>query len=266
VTLEIGPGTGELAEAWLARAREIGEGGGEYIRLDASPELLRTQQQRLPETRGVLGSATDIPLPRHSAQLVLCNEVIADLAAVPFDPDDSSIQSAATAAVAERMDRHGIVPHPGPALYNLGAWRPIEELARVLAPGGIAWVSEFGSLEELPQETEQLDHPEVSIHFGHLITIAEALGLQVRCEPLAQALGLDLQATWLSRHSHEGLRARLRSEGRHLPARAWTPETLSLPWAVEGLDWVRLSQPGPGPLVTRFWVLILEQAADSGAA
>ncbi|MFN7146262.1 MAG: hypothetical protein ACK4YP_20990, partial [Myxococcota bacterium] len=148
---------------------------------------------------------------------------------------------------------------PGRALYNLGAWLFLEEIARVLAPGGVAWLSEFGGVDELPLETTQLDHPEVSIHFGHLVAVARGLGLGTRLEPLGECLRFEMGAEQLARHSYEGLRARMRSEGRHLAARAYTPDTLRLPWAVEGLQWVPLSDTGPGPLVTRFMALTVER-------
>lgn len=255
--LEIGPGDGELGEAWLSRTVQVGRPGGELVRLDASPELLATQRARMPGTREILGTATAIPLPDASVSLVLCNEVIADLSAVPHDAEAPDPPEGAAAEVARRLAAYRIPPLPGRCPYNLGAWQLVEELSRVLAPGGAAVVTEFGGLDEIPRETEQLDHPEVSIHFGHLVAVARARGLQARCIPLDELLRVDLTETWLSRHSYEALRARMRSEGRHLAARAWRPESLSLPWPVEGLEWVPLSGEGPGPLITRFMALLL---------
>lgn len=258
--LEIGPGSGELGEAFLSRAAERGLPRGELVRLDASPALLAAQERRLPGTRGLLGQATAIPLPDRSLAFVLCNEVIADLSAVPCDARDPDPGPEA-AEVLRRLSRYGIEPLLGEApLYNLGAWRLLEELARVLRPGGTAFLSEFGALDELPTETRYLDHPEVSIHFGHLCTIARALGLLVEYLPLPELLEMDLQARWLSRASYEGLRALYRSEGRHLPARAWRLSTLDLPWAVEGLEEVPVSEEGPAPVPTRFMALLVRQA------
>ncbi len=251
--VEVGPGDGELGQAWLARLASPVD----YLRVDASPELLRTQRARMPGTRELLGSATSLPLPDSSVGLLYSNEVIADLTAVPYEPGRPA--HGAAAEVEERLRRYRIAPHEGAALYNLGAWQFLEEIARVLAPGGVAWLSEFGGLDELPEETTQLDHPEVSIHFGHLVVIARALGLRARVEPLAECLRFDLGAQQLARHSYEGLRARMRSEGRHLAARAYTPEDLVLPWPVEGLQWVPLSDPGAGPLLTRFVALTVER-------
>lgn len=260
-TLEIGPGTGELAGAWLA-AREAAGRHGPYTRLDRSPALLEAQGRAAPGSTGVLGSATRLPFPARSVDLALSNEVIADLSAVPWSPDEPSLPGTPPDEVAERISRYKLEVLPGRCLYNLGAWQMIEELARVLKPGGAAYVSEFGGLDETPTETEQLDHPEVSIHFGHLVQVARACGLEATVLPLPELLGMDLSATWLSRHSYEALRARMRAEGRSLKARAWSPESLSLPWPVEGLHWVSLADPGPGPLPTRFQALLLRAPAQ----
>lgn len=255
LTVEIGPGDGELGEAWLARAAERGAPGGEYLRLDISPVLLDTQRRRQPGTRQILGSATDIPLPDQSVHLILCNEVLADLSAAPYD----AATGQGDPAVGAAMKRYGLTPLPGKALYNRGAWTAIAEAARVLAPGGTAVFTEFGAEDEIPTETTHLDHPEVSIHFGHLRQVAVACGLSVQLLPMAELLSADLSARWLSRHSYEALRARARAEGWHLAARAWSPETLSLPWLVEGLEWTPISDHGPGPLMTRFEALLLRR-------
>lgn len=256
VTLEIGPGTGELAGAWLA-AREAAGATGPYRRLDRSGALLEAQARNAPGSTGLLGSATHLPMPAASVDLVICNEVIADLSAVPWSREEPSLPGTPPDEVAERILRYKLEVLPGRCFYNLGAWQLVEELARVLRPGGAAYLSEFGGLDETPTETEQLDHPEVSIHFGHLMAVARGVGLEATLVPLPELLSMDLSATWLARHSYEALRARLRSEGRALAARAWSPDTLKLPWPVEGLHWVSLAEPGPGPLPTRFQALLL---------
>ncbi len=256
--LEIGPGTGELGEAFMERTAERGVPTGEFMRLDSSPELLATQSKRVPGSRGLLGRATELPLGTGSVSLVLCNEVMADLMAVPYDPEDSLAEGPAS-EVAERLHKYRLPPLPGRALYNLGAWKLVEEVARVLQPGGAAFLSEFGAIDEIPRETTQLDHPEVSIHFGHLRAIARNLGLDAQVLPLAELMDFDLRTTWLARHSYDALRAAVRASRGHLSARAWTEQSLQAPIAVEGLDWVPISEPGPGPVVTRFQALLLRK-------
>lgn len=243
--VEVGCGDGALAAAFWAP-------GDTYLRIDRSPGLLAAQGARAPGTAGVLGDAVALPLGDGTVDLLLSNEVLADLPAAPRGHPD----------VAARITRYGLTRLPGDAPYNLGAWRFIEEIARVLAPGGRAWVSEFGDADEVPTEAVQLDHPEVSIHFGHLVTIARRLGLTVALERLDEAIGLDGTATWLWRPHHMALRAMAASEGRRWPARAWTAPTLAraLPWPVEGIRWVPLHDEGPGPTPTRFSVLRLGRA------
>ena len=49
------------------------------------------------------------------------------------------------------------------------------------------------------------------------------------------------------------------ARGGHLAARAWTIETLPVPFVVEGLDEVAVTADGPGPVITRFAALILRK-------
>jgi len=118
-------------------------------------------------------------------------------------------------------------------------------------------------VDEEPTETAHLDHPEVSINFGELAGVARALGLEVELVPMAELLGFDLGSRWLSRGSFEALRTRLRLEGTRLKARAWTRQSLNLPWPVEGLHEVSISQDGPAPVVTRFQALLLRRPTGS---
>jgi SAM-dependent methyltransferase len=221
--VEVGCGTGELAEAWSAGAR--------YTRIDRSPTLLAAQQERVPDSPGVHGDARDLPLPDASVDVVLSNEVLADLPSTPTET----------------------------GWDNVGAREMVAEVARVLRPGGRAYLSEFGVVDGEAEEARQLDHPEVSIQFGPLARFASSLGLQARIVRMDDLLGVDLSASQLSRHSWQALRALARSRDLHLEARAWTDATLRLPWRVDGLEWTTLADEGPGPLVTRFWALLLRK-------
>ncbi|MEQ1566384.1 MAG: methyltransferase domain-containing protein [Myxococcota bacterium] len=246
--VEIGPGTGRLAAAFGDPAR--------FVRVDRSPALLAAQAELLPGSHGVLASATCLPFRDRSVPLVLCNEVAADLAAVPV--------GAPSPEVEQRIERYELDRCPPGSFHNLGAWQLVEELARVLAPGGVAWLTEFGAVDAPPAEAVQLDHPEVSIHPGHLVRIAGALGLRAELHRLDDWLGVDLSARHLARRSWEGVRALAPS----LEARAWTPISLAaaLPERVEGLEWVPVTEPGPGPLVTRFFALVLERSPAAEAS
>jgi ubiquinone/menaquinone biosynthesis C-methylase UbiE len=256
--VEVGCGTGEMAGAWLKRAND--GPGSRYVRVDLSPELLRTQATNAGDSLSILADGTALPLPNESVDLLLSNEVIADMSAVPVDPDNPTPSAA---EVLQRIQRYDLPAPKTPALYNLGAWLFLEEIARVLSPGGMAWVSEFGSLEEAPEEARQLDHPEVSIQFGHLCTIAQALGLEVECVPMAEWMQFSMHTRQPARHSWMAMRALAKSQNIHLSARAWQPIDLMpgklFPFPVAGIHWVSLHSPGPGPLIARFWILLLRK-------
>jgi len=222
--VEVGCGTGAIAESWPYPHIP-------YLRIDLSPYLLAAQSERAPRSLGVLADAVRLPLRDGCVDLLVSNEVLADLR-------------------SERGEQ---------GWRNVGSFAFVNEIARVLAPGGTAVLTEFGTLDEPPQEATQLDHPEVSIHFGELAERAVAAGLAVELTRLDDYLGMDLGAVQLSRHSWHALRALARAEQVRLEARAWTPENLVLPWTVEGLDWTTVMHEGPGPLVTRFWACVLRK-------
>jgi SAM-dependent methyltransferase len=256
--LEIGCGDGELSRDWNEAATRRGY-SPHYLRADLSPELLNTQRTAAPGTFGVQADAVALPFPDSSFDLIISNEVIADLKAAPYPLSGASKQL--ESAIESRIHRYDLRFDEGPALVNIGAWMMLEELCRVLKPGGFGWVSEFGDLVSEPEQATQLDHPETSIHFGRLLQVAHSLGLEACCVPLGDFLQLDYQAEQLSRGSWHALRALARAEALHLPARAWTPATLQgqLPMALNGLRWVPMWDEGPGPLISRFLALIIRK-------
>lgn len=244
VLAEVGCGTGELARDLSSVVSAV------YVRVDLSPELLRHQATVCSATHGVMGDATALPFADGSIDRLISNEILADLAAVPPE----------ALGVAERLDTYGIAAWQH--LYNLGSWRFLEEIARVLTPNGRAWVSEFGTVDAPPQETTHLDHPEVSITFAHLEAVARGVGLVATLKPLHEWLEVDRSAVHISRPSWQAARAWSRANGHHLQARAYTPSTLAdaLAEPMVPLHFVPVTEPGPSPLWSRFWGLLLEKA------
>jgi len=256
--LEIGCGDGELCRDWNRQAEQQGY-APRYHRADLSPELLKTQRAAHPESFGVMADAVALPFADAAFDLVISNEVIADLKSAPYPISAGSTQL--EAAIESRIQRYDLEFGTEPVLVNIGAWMMLEELARVLKPGGFGWVTEFGDLDKEPEQATQLDHPEISIHFGRLLQVARALGLEASCLSLGDFLLLDYQAQQLSRGSWEAIRALARAKAIHLPARAWTPSTLhtALPMALTGLRWVPMCDEGVGPLISRFVALVVQK-------
>jgi SAM-dependent methyltransferase len=173
--VEIGGGAGHVAEAALR-----GEAGpftaARWTSLDLSPALIAAQRHRLldpsqprgahPRWSGVRGDAISLPLRSGSVDgLLLANEVIADL------PVENG--------------------------HNTGAVALVREIARVLAPGGAAVLTEFGG--DFPPGPLRLlaafgqgDHVEWSIDFRDLRAAAAKTGLAVEELPLHELIGADL--------------------------------------------------------------------------
>ena len=173
--LEIGGGAGHVAEAaWRGDAGPFTQ--ARWTSLDLSPALLAAQRRRVTEPSqprgahqrwsGLRADALDLPLRARSfAGLVLANEVIADL---PVDDG-----------------------------RNTGAVRLVQELSRVLAPGGAAVLTEFGG-DFTPGPVRLLaafgdgEHVEWSIDFRQLRAAAADCGLTFTELPLHELLGADL--------------------------------------------------------------------------
>jgi SAM-dependent methyltransferase len=173
--VEIGGGAGHLAEsAWRGDAGAFTQ--ARWTSIDLSPALLAAQKRRLLEPsqprgahqrwRGLRADAVELPLRTASIDgLVLANEVIADL--------------------------------PVSGGKNLGAIQLIGELGRVLAPGGMAVLTEFGGdfapgSVRLLAALGQGEHVEWSIDFRDLRAAAVELNLEVRELPLHQLIEADL--------------------------------------------------------------------------
>jgi SAM-dependent methyltransferase len=173
--LEIGGGAGHIAEAaWRGDAGPFTQ--ARWSSFDLSPALLASQSRRLREPTqprgahqrwlGVRADALALPLrPRSFDGLILANEVIADL------PVENG--------------------------RNTGAIGLVLEIARVLAAGGAAVLTEFGG-DFAPGPLQLLaaggagEHVEWSIDFRQLREAARGAGLEVEEIPLHQLLGADL--------------------------------------------------------------------------
>jgi SAM-dependent methyltransferase len=168
--LEIGGGAGHVAESALR-----GDAGPftrvPWTSLDLSPRLLAAQRARLAREggRGFCGVQADaLALPLRSGSfdgLILANEVIADL--------------------------------PVEGSRNTGAIALVHEIARALAPGGSALLTEFGGDFEpgpvnLYSAGGEGEHVEWSIDFRQLRAAAAEDGLQHAELPLHELIGADL--------------------------------------------------------------------------
>jgi hypothetical protein len=224
------------------------------------------------------GDAAAADLGEASWDLVLANEMIGDLGVVRLQRDEAPRLLAGDdlpdlpADLAAVLRRHpGVLAEenlPDELFLNVGAFQLVERLGRALAPGGSAYLSEFGDLHRFPVLSEHLDHPEFSIHFDHLRRVAADAGLEARFEEVVDLLGFDgrLDVWVTTRGQFTALRDLARRHGGVLEKRAYTRAELAaalgerLPLErLEGLRFEPLAKRVMGLAPTDFKALLLRR-------
>ncbi len=196
---EIGGGVGYFASGFLGRLLErnpVLYASVTYTILDLSPTLQESQRNVCSAHRDRmafrLGDVATVDLPPACADLIIANEMIADLPIGTVASNKSS-----TSSVDENADRlatkYGLL---GPELHssfaiNVGAIHLLERLSDWLAPDATAILTEYGHLERVPSVVKLGAHDEYTIHFGHLRDVAGALSLSPRVDNLGEFLGAD---------------------------------------------------------------------------
>lgn len=274
--LEVGGGIGVFGRAVLDRIQKTQADLYEqltYTVLDLSPALHRSQTEQLHEHAGAhtrLGDALDMAVADNSIDLVISNEVIADLPcqilrrtqtrpleqtyedpdawlrALEDDEDGDENDGIDNNSASERnlrdqwagpddvlnlLERYNVTLDDAPAavLINIGALRFLIEIHRVLKLGGAAILTEFGHPYAYPSEADHLDHPEVSIHFGMLIRVAQQLGFHATLVPIPDLIpfNLSLPSIASTRTYWRNLRHLVGLHGATLPKIAYTPDSFA---------------------------------------
>jgi SAM-dependent methyltransferase len=236
--LEIGGGLGFVAEAMIGALAKRGV-TAEYTIVELAPPLAAAQRRRLgTQARWIEGDALTADVPGEY-DLVIANEMIGDLPAVQLSRADVGMNVDMTGEVSpealKSLGRPGelvtqlglrLDDAPEPFYLLTGAFELILRIARWLAPGGTAVVTEFGELAVWPRLSTQLDHPELSIHFGQLQQAAHAAGLEAKVDFVIDLIALDREAKGLAttRSHFRALRAMLADAGVTLEKIGYTPQ------------------------------------------
>jgi SAM-dependent methyltransferase len=235
--LEIGAGLGYVAGDVIERLRAAGRQVS-YTIIELSPALAAAQQGRLgTAATWIAGSVLDVALD-GPFDLILSNEMAGDLPArqlsrpdVGLAAEDGTADRAKLRDISAAAADLGVVVDDAPEPFYLqtGAIDMIARIARWLAPGGTAIVTEFGDVAKWPKLSTQLDHPELSTHFGHLTQAARGAGLEAKVEFVIDLLDFDrtLQGLATTRSHFRALRALAADAGVDLPKIGFTPELLA---------------------------------------
>ena len=209
--LEIGAGLGYVARDAIAHLGDV-----DYTIVELSPALAAAQRERIGNAATwVIGDALDIALDR-TFDIIISNEMVGDL------PARQMTRAEAPADLP-------LVDAPETFYLQTGALALIARIARWLAPGGTAIVTEFGEINVYPKLSTHLDHPELSTHFGLLQHAARTAGLDAKIEFVIDVLDFDRTQRGLTttRSQFRALRALAADHAVDLPKIGYTPELLA---------------------------------------
>ncbi|OGQ05644.1 MAG: hypothetical protein A2W61_00775 [Deltaproteobacteria bacterium RIFCSPLOWO2_01_44_7] len=188
--LEVGGGTGIFGKCILDEVKkQMPETYREmsYHFLELSPALLKSQKEATQDHHEVT-QFNQGDIERHDFKdkkfdLILCNEMIADLTTVKLNKNDLH------PLIHElRID---IQDAQNPFLFNLGAITLLKTIKQILKNGGHAYLIEYGSPHTYPIAAYLKDHTEYSIHFGLLERAAKNLSLHPILTNLSNFLPFD---------------------------------------------------------------------------
>lgn len=236
--LEVGGGLGYVAKDVIARLRAAGR-EVVYTIVELSPVLADAQRKQLAGVPGVtwiVGDALAVDLPAGGFDLVIANEMVGDLPAKQASRADVGLHVDGTgttdrdklralSAVAVDVGLN-IDDAPEPFYLQIGALEFVTRVARWLAPGGRAVITEFGDNSAWPKLSTHLDHPELSTHFGHLTQAARASGLTAEVVFVIDLLDFDRTQTGMAttRSQFRALRALAADAGVELEKIGYTRE------------------------------------------
>ncbi len=235
--LEIGAGLGYVAKDVIARLRAAGR-DVQYTIVELAPALAKAQRERIgSDATWHEGDALAVSLPDASFDLILSNEMVGDLPAKKLSRVDIGLEVGNTGtadpekvkAICELATAVNLDDAPEPFYLQTGAMELVARIARWLAPGGTAVVTEFGDNSQYPKLSTHLDHPELSTHFGPLLQVARHHGLEANVEFVIDLLDFDRDQKGLAttRSHFRALRALAESAGVDLPKIGYTPELLA---------------------------------------
>lgn len=187
--LEVGPGTGEFADAFIRKSRVKS-----YDFLDISGRLLDSLKKRF---RGERFGFIETDVLKVSGigkryNTVICNEVLADLpSVVNLDPERTPAEDGIIAESMGMIKKYKLRTPGRPFNFNYGAVRFLEEVTNVLEKGGKVLIIENMSDPGYPRSIPVFGHTEFNIRFSWMEKAAEVLGFSTERGKMTELLGVN---------------------------------------------------------------------------
>ncbi len=218
--LEIGIGLAQVIDRFDFRFRDVDpilHQNAEYTLVDLSESLLNFANMRFSLTRRnyfntIKADATNLPLKPSSHNLIISNEVMADLPTVTninkrklrrelrTGKNETKIKNKrdrkAYQDTVRMFKQYGLQFKDAPRFFNFnyGGIRLLEEMSRVLSPGGTAFIVEYDCESQpfgYPRPLRLINHTEYGIRLDHIKTAAKGLGFQIQDGYAHEFLNID---------------------------------------------------------------------------
>jgi SAM-dependent methyltransferase len=186
--LEVGAGLGHFSESFLHRAktRKIIL---DYNVCDISKELLKKVASKCSNYSNInfkISEAEHLKYDNESMDLIISNEVIADLYSVHVDSNVTNEES------NNIINKYNLKKLYKTDYMNVGAMMFLEEIDRVLTKNGIAIITEYEELDKRCLISNYMeDHKEISINFDILKIVAENMGFKAEILGLKEFLKIE---------------------------------------------------------------------------
>jgi ubiquinone/menaquinone biosynthesis C-methylase UbiE len=235
--LEVGGGLGYVAREMAREFSPAEKTAVRYSFLDLTrpfvPSQLALARDAGWSSHGAQGNAEVLPFKDGSLDLVIDNENLADMTPVQLTRQEVEAGRSDKPPHQEALDwirraRLPVSDAPESFVFNLGPFRFVNELWRVLKPGGRAVLVEFGIDQGWPTPVKLPGHTEYEVQFSQLRQFARWLGFQEQYQTLPQFLVLRPDTKLLCTGASYAIQRFCAAAGRSFAIRAYTEAELSL--------------------------------------
>lgn len=279
VIVEVGGGMGFLTRSFLGEYRKDYDAKSlpKYTCCDLAFKFLESQREvnRQHSLKYCQVNAEQMPFKDSSLDFIIANENIADFTAVKLNKKtvldflankidlsaikDVSIKRSLQWIKFSSLDVSDAAPE---FIFNLGAIEFVNQIKRVLKNGGVAFITEYGDMNNYPRAVSLVGHVEYSIHFNHLIKTIKELGMEVEVCTLLDFLGFKKDIAVIDACSLGFLCAMLKKDKINLPFLAYTKGMLKkrIPRRIgrfNNLKFFKLAQRSVCHNLDRFYTLLI---------
>ena len=215
--LEVGIGLGHVTDRFNERMTYIDPELGkrsDYTMVDLSKKLAYFSKSRFSQTNNVgviQADALNLPVKPGSRNLVISNEIMADLPTVTGIPKEklkadvkgSASEGGIYGDTVRMFKKYGLDFSDAPKefSFNYGAVKLLREFSRMLPSGGNAFISEYSTDNvpcQYPVPVKLMDHTEYPVKFSHLNSAAQKLGFHVEEGRVQDFLKIDSKKAFVT--------------------------------------------------------------------